>query len=253
MGGQPLAPPNPILVEGKGESAGVEDARRGFMGTGNVVAMVVLGGALLAPSVAWSRSHIQQAAPNLTSASVFPARVTGGASTSATVTVDVAVPAGGFIVALASGDPAIVGVPRTVSIPAGQTNVSFSVSTSAVTASREVQITATAGSQAKTASLTVVAPPSLRWLTVSPNEAKQGGSVTGRVMLSAPAPAGGLTVSLTSTDQVSVKIPATVSVAQGTVSTTFTLTVGSVPAPKTVTITASTPSGAKTATLALQE
>ena len=235
------------------------------MGTGNVVAMVVLGAALLTPSVAWSRSHIQQAAPNLTSASVFPARVTGGASTSATVTVDVAVPAGGFIVALASGDPAIVGVPRTVSIPAGQTNVSFSVSTSAVTASREVQITATAGSQVKTASLTVDAlrdaPPALNALGVSPTTAKRGASVTGTVVLSAPAPTGGLTVSLTSTDQWFVTFPATVSVAQGATSTTFTLTVGSVNVkkilrlpPKTVTITASTPSGAKTAaTLTLQK
>lgn len=83
-----------------------------------------------------------------------PTTVTGGNSSTGTVTLASAAPTGGTAVALSSGNAAAT-VPSSVTVPAGQTNATFTVSTTSVTSSRSATISATANGATKTATLTI--------------------------------------------------------------------------------------------------
>jgi hypothetical protein len=86
---------------------------------------------------------------------VDPAAVSGGAASTATVTLSAAAPEGGTVVTLISSDPAVATVPANVTVLAGATSVSFPVTTTAVTAATPVTITASFGGASGTATLTV--------------------------------------------------------------------------------------------------
>ncbi len=105
-------------------------------------------------------------APSLSSVSVSPASVTGGASSQGTLTLTSAAPAGGFAVSLASSGPAAT-VPTGVSVAQGATSTTFAISTSGVTTSTPVTITASAGGLTRTATLTVTPPGQAATLTVT--------------------------------------------------------------------------------------
>ncbi len=96
----------------------------------------------------------------LSSLGLFPNAVTGGDSTLAILAVTSPAPAGGFVATLSSNNP-IATVPPSVTVPAGETNVSFSIPTAVVTTSTGMTISATAGGQTRLAPLTVnpAAPP----------------------------------------------------------------------------------------------
>jgi len=71
-----------------------------------------------------------------------PWPVTGGQSDIVSVTLDAAAPSGGLVVSLASDNP-VVTVPATVTVPAGATSKSFTVTTSKVTSVTDADIYAT--------------------------------------------------------------------------------------------------------------
>ncbi|HXK02687.1 MAG TPA: hypothetical protein VMS37_09815 [Verrucomicrobiae bacterium] len=80
--------------------------------------------------------------------------------------------------------------------------------------------------------------PQLQSLNLSVAQVAGGGSIQGTVTLSAPAPAGGAVVALSSSASTAT-VPATVAVAAGMSSAIFTVSVGTVASNQTVTITAS--------------
>ena len=94
-------------------------------------------------------------APALSGVMVNPQEVRGGASSQGTVFISLPAPPGGAVVELTSGEPAVAGVPASVTVPAGQTSTTFLVPTAAVTSSHTVVITATAGGQSRFAFLSV--------------------------------------------------------------------------------------------------
>ena len=85
-----------------------------------------------------------------------PGEVKGGVSTTATVTISLPAPAAGTTVTLTSGEPAVAQVPPSVTVPAGQTSASFTITTQPVTSSHTVVITAALGSDQHFAFLSVV-------------------------------------------------------------------------------------------------
>ena len=91
----------------------------------------------------------------LTSLTVFPATVTGGASTQGTAGIDTNAPAVGVQVSLSSSNPAIATVPPTVTIPAGANFVNFTVNTTGVTSNTIVTLSGTGGGATKTTTLGV--------------------------------------------------------------------------------------------------
>jgi hypothetical protein len=87
----------------------------------------------------------------------------------------------------------------------------------------------------------MVTPPSaaLTSISVSPATIVGGQSGTGTVSLTAAAGTGGVTVALSSSNTAAASIPASVTVPQGSTSTTFTVTTGTVRSSTSATLTAS--------------
>ena len=180
---------------------------------------------------------------SLSSLSLNPTSVTGGNSSTGTVTLSGAAPAGGAQVALSSSNTTVARVPSSVTVAAGATSATFTVSTSAVSASTAITISATYGGAPKSASLTVTsAPPpvpTLSSLSLNPTSVTGGNSSTGTVTLSGAAPAGGAQVALSSSNTTVARVPSSVTVAAGATSATFTVSTSAVSASTSATISAS--------------
>src|SRR5207244_4066972 len=82
------------------------------------------------------------ASVSLSSLTLNPSSVTCGNSSTGTVTLSGAAPAGGATVTLSSSNTAAAAVPSSVTVAAGATSASLTVSTSTVTASTTVAISA---------------------------------------------------------------------------------------------------------------
>ena len=168
------------------------------------------------------------------SLTISPSSVTGGQGATGTVTLTAAAPAGGIPVNLSSNNSA-AGVPVSVTVQQGQTSATFPLTTTPVSSTTVATITA---SSANTVSANLTINPSgggggsggggtptgtITSLTISPPSVTGGDTATGTVMLSAPAPAGGIPVSLSSNNGAAGVQPV-VTVQQGQTSATFPVT-----------------------------
>ena len=193
------------------------------------------------------------ASVSLSSLSLNPTSVMGGNSSTGTVTLSGAAPAGGAQVTLSSSNTAAARVPSSVTVAAGATSATFTVSTSAVATSTAVTISGTYGGATRSVSLTVMpAPPpplTLSSLSLNPTSVTGGNSSTGTVTLSGSAPAGGAQVTLSSSNTAAARVPSSVTVAAGASSATFTVSTSAVVVPTTVTISAAYGGVTKSASL----
>ena len=197
-----------------------------------------------------SLTVLPQAPPTISSLTLNPTSVTGGAqSSTGTVTLSGPALTGGAQVMLASNSGAASVLPS-VTVPAGASSATFTVSTIAVTSSTPVTISASYAGVTKTASLTVVlqALPTLSSLTLSPTSVTGGAQSTGTVTLSGPALTGGAQVLLTS-DNGAASVPSSVTIPAGATSATFTVTTSVVTTSTQLTISASYAGLTKTASL----
>ena len=99
---------------------------------------------------------LTQAGP-LSGVSMSPASVQGGVSSTGTVTLNAAAPAGGAVVSLTSSNTAAAQVPASVTVPDGATSATFTATTSPVASDTAVTITALYNSVSRTTTLTVTA------------------------------------------------------------------------------------------------
>ncbi|HZN79284.1 MAG TPA: hypothetical protein VFC01_06295 [Mycobacterium sp.] len=189
-----------------------------------------------------SRRFTAQTAPataSLSALSVSPSSVVGGAAAQGTVTLTSGAPSGGAVVSLSSSSGS-ASVPASVTVAAGATTASFTVSTSTVAASTSATLTATYNTVSRTATLTVTPPPpaaSLSALSVSPTSVTGGNTAQGTVTLTSGAPSGGAVVSLSSSSN-SASVPASVLVAAGATTVSFTVSTSTVAASTSATLTA---------------
>ena len=184
----------------------------------------------------------------VSSVSLSPVSVTGGASSTGTVTLSSAAPTGGAVVTLTSNNTAAATVPASVTVAAGATSATFTATTVAVGTTTAVTISGTYnGTQGAT--LTVNAPTVVvSSVSLSPASVTGGASSTGTVTLSGAAPTGGAAVTLTSSNTAAATVPASVTVAAGATSATFTATTVAVGTTTAVTISG-TYNGTQGATL----
>ncbi len=187
--------------------------------------------------------------PNLTSVSVLPATVAGGASAVVSVVLSAAAPAGGATVALSSSSAAFP-VPATLVVAAGVKTASITVQTTTVTASTPVTITAKYNGGTQTASATVapVVLPSLTSVSVPQASVTGGAASLVTVTLSAAAPVGGVSVSLTS-NSAAFPVPSTLVVPAGQKTASASVQTVAVTASTPVTITAKYNGATQTATV----
>jgi hypothetical protein len=107
------------------------------------------------------------AAATLSSVAVSPSTVVGGNGSTGTATLTSAAPTGGAVVSLSSSNTAVATLPASVTIAAGATSATFAATTSSVTTSTPVTITATYSGTSKTTTLTVTPPGQAVTLTVT--------------------------------------------------------------------------------------
>jgi hypothetical protein len=162
--------------------------------------------------------------PAITSFTLSPSTVVGGASSTATLTFGAPAP-GGAVVALSSDNVAAT-VPASISVPEGATTATFTVTTSSVGAIATTNLTASYGGQSARVTLTIN-PASVASVSLSPNIVVGGNTSTGSVTLSGPAPAGGTVIALSS-DSAAAVVPANVTVLAGATAATFPISTNAV-------------------------
>jgi len=180
---------------------------------------------------------------------ITPASVTGGSSSTGTVTLGAPSPTGGEVVSLSSSNPSAT-LPASVTVTAGKTSATFTITTSAVSSSTPASITASVGNLTASATLTVT-PAVVSALTLSPTSVVGGTPSTGTITLNGPAPADGAVVSLTSSNSIAAP-PSSVTIAAGASSANFKIVTSAVGASTAVTINAIQGTLTKTATLTIK-
>lgn len=105
-------------------------------------------------SIVEVRASTGVSAPILSSLSLSPATVKGGASSQGTVTLSGSAPSGGVVVSLSDNSSAAT-VPANVTVLAGTTSAKFTVTTTAVTRSGSATISAAYGGVTKKAVLSI--------------------------------------------------------------------------------------------------
>jgi len=178
--------------------------------------------------------------PTLAGFAVSPTGVIGGDSMLGTVTLVSPAPAGGAQVMLSTNIPSVVHVPPSVSIPAGNSSGSFTVTTSSVASFTTGQIDATAGGVTRTEFISLgpgASAPALQSLSLGAGSVTGGTSVAGTVTLTAAAPSGGVSVTLSTSNPSAAQVTPSVTVPAGQTQTGFTVTTFTVTANTIVTIT----------------
>jgi uncharacterized protein (TIGR03437 family) len=182
-----------------------------------------------------------------------PAAAVGGTAATGTVSLAQA-PDTDATVSLQSSDSKVALMPASVVVPAGELSSSFTISTNSVTAPLTIIVTASYAGAIESAALTVnpAGLPTPVSLTLNPVTVTGGNSSTGTVTISAPAPAAGLVVNLTSNNPFAAQIPTLVTVASGQTVGTFAITTPTLAGAETATITASAGGVSQLATLTVQ-
>ena len=198
----------------------------------------------------WAADHAIVAAPIVPfqlGLTLSPSAVFGGNGSTGTVTVNPAQPVD--IVFAMSATSSSVGLPSTVTVPAGATSATFAVTTQQLSAAQVVPITATYNGATATGNLTVN-PYNVASLSLSPATVPGGTSTTGTVTVSPTPGASGATVAIAVNGN-DAQVPATVFVPGGTTTAVFTITTNGVANNETLKVTAGIGASQQTASLAI--
>ena len=126
--------------------------------------------------------------------------------------------------ALASNNASLTGVPASVLVAVGATSATFSATAGAgIAGNQSAAVTASLGSSSQTATIGLLAPVLVSTLACAPASLGQSAVSTCTVTLTQTAPAGGSNVTLAS-NNASLTVPASVLVAVGATTATFSAT-----------------------------
>jgi uncharacterized protein (TIGR03790 family) len=169
----------------------------------------------------------------------------GGNPTTGTITLATPAGAGGVNVTLSippyiyNYGPPPASVPASVTVPAGATKVSFPITTYTTTTGVRFIILADTGSDQLGNTMTtdpllvIDAEAGGSALGLSQSTVSGGQGVTATVYLNRPAPAGGITLNLSSSDTSAATVPPTLFIQAGLAKASFTISTQAVTATKT--------------------
>lgn len=160
----------------------------------------------------------------VSSLSCNPTTLTSGATTTCTVGLSQPAGSGGVTVSLSSAVSALT-MPSGVSIAGGTSSATFTATAGTISASQSAVVTATLNNSSLTTSLTLSGPAGAATLSSlsCPATVTSGLTATCKVTLGQTAQSGGVLVALSSNNSM-LAVPASVQVASGAASATFTLT-----------------------------
>jgi hypothetical protein len=167
-------------------------------------------------------------APTLVSSlACNPSSVNSGTSTTCTVTLNQTAPTGGAVVAL-SDNNALLTVPASVTIAATAASATFTAAAGTIPTTQPATITATLNGASQTAALSLVSAVVISALACNSTNLDSGASSICTLTLSAQAPAGGVTVSVSANNS-ALTVPASLNVPAGSSMATFTATATTTP------------------------
>lgn len=182
--------------------------------------------------------------PTLTSFTVSGISVIGGSSLTGTVTISGAAPTTGYPV-LVSSDQGSVTVPSVVTVPAGSTSATFTITTTEVQTDRFCNLSLTANGGIAVGQFKIYAIK-LSSFTLSALSVFGGLPLTGTITTTSAPRVDGLYIGLVSSFA-GVTVPASVMVPNGTTTVTFPVTCTPVLSDTVVSLTAIVPSSLITA------
>ena len=194
-----------------------------------------------------TQSNTLGVVPLLGGISLVASSIIGGGPVTAAVVLNANAPAGGATVSLSSNKPSILPVPANVTVPEGASQSVFTLSSNPTSANATVTIQASLGTTTTSTSITVT--QALASLGVSPNSTVGGGTAHGTVTLTGPAYAGGVVVSLSSSNSSVAAVSSSITVPAGATKATFNVSTMPVAFSTPVTITANSGGSMKSATL----
>lgn len=168
-------------------------------------------------------------APSLASIALNPQTIVAGATSTGTVRLTSPAPAGGAIVKLNGSMEGQVITPQNVTIPAGSLSADFAITAPQVNATHWVLIQASygfsGGAQARLIQIDPGPPgtPTLLAMNATDTGVIGGNPVRGTVALVTPAPAAGGVVNLSTDNPGAVALPATVAIAPGNSTNSFSI------------------------------
>ncbi|HSI73746.1 MAG TPA: hypothetical protein VK934_11280 [Fimbriimonas sp.] len=173
----------------------------------------------------------------LTGFTLNPTTINGGEKAQGVVTISAPAPSGGVVVNLKSSNSSVATVPSQVIVPAGASTGSFDITGQTIAVDKTVTITATRGTTSIARELTVKGVTFT--MSIQPGSVVGGrDSAMGQIVLSNPAPAGGVTIKLKSSNTAVATVPDTIVVPAGETVGTYTVATTAVSTTKSVTITA---------------
>jgi uncharacterized protein (TIGR03790 family) len=173
--------------------------------------------------------------------------VLGGGPVTAAVVLNNNAPAGGTTVTLSSSNPSIVPVPSSVTIQEGSYQSVFTLSTDPTSTNTAVRIKASL--DGSTVSSSIIVTQVIASLTVSPKSVVGGNAAHGTVTLAGPAYAGGIIVSLASSNPSIAVVPTSVTVPAGATKVIFDITTLPVSSSTPAVITATSGASMKSVTI----
>lgn len=191
-------------------------------------------------NTAWSATRsfvVPSAPPGVGSLTVAWDPASNGQTQTVSFQLTGPAPAGGAVVSLSSSDMLAAPVPASMTIAQGFAFDQLRFQVGSVSSAGPVTLTATLNGTSASVSF-IVQPAGLQSLSI-PGRFTGGFDLPVIVMLSGQAPAGGTVVSLSSSDPSLVNVPASVRVAPGDYSLSFTAPSGAVGAATDVIISAS--------------
>jgi len=188
--------------------------------------------------------------PGWTITALSPDTTTPDSNTQDTIYIQLSgnAPSGGTVVTTTSSNQSVMPVPASVTVPAGSSVGQVDFTAGNVTTSTQAIFTATLGSSSMSVTITVNPDPApaLGSVNLFPREVTGGGSVTVQPDLTGPAPSGGATVTLSSSNPSLAPVAASVLIPAGSQVASVSITARTVTAVTDVTITAALPSGSVT-------
>jgi|GEM_PF-2228404 len=184
--------------------------------------------------------------PAVISAFTAPSNITGSVVLPVKIILDSPAASTGDIVSLSS-DSTLIAPPAAVTVPSGQTTLTFNVTTKAVSAKTVVTLTATLEGSVRSCTVTIN-PAILSSLTLAATSVKGSSSTTATVTLSGPAGPAGAVINLTSSNG-NATVPPTLTLSAGQTSAKFTIQTKKVAANSETTIGAAYAGISKSANL----
>jgi uncharacterized delta-60 repeat protein len=196
-------------------------------------------------------ADVATAQPTLLSVTLSGTTVPGCQSLTGVVTLCAPAPAGGLEVKLTDNLSAAT-LPASVTVPEGASTACFTIATTPVSSNQSGNIVAKLNGVVRSATL-VVRPIAIASLSFTPNPVLGPNPVSGTVVLECPAPAGGLTVQLSSRNpEVASPTRSTIRIPADSQQASFMVRTANVPNPRRAILTATVNGISKSAILTVQ-